>query len=640
MPLPGYGLLVGKPVASRPQRHGHAHWLAMVNPGLPGHPPYRVGVNLESTAADGSPELQYQIVGVASDGTSPLKSLADKLRTNGTTPSFLTGPDQPALDYVRGGLLDPSAFQTVGTGANPLKAAFDAELAAAIAANGDTLLAVFGTGYPIKPGTTRSPTTGFTGIENIHMNQGTPNRIGVGSQYRENGANQDGGLIFLKADGSATAFFIKFVVQSLDTDANGNPRLSGHPAIDDHLETAKTTLTTSPAVKAALSTPQPPAANPNGFVFADPKDDATSTFEPDVDKAFNTPFVQTIAKGHARTDVPDPRLGMNVFLALTDIVGPGIPGHKVAAGVETLQFDMIGDSGAVTAAKLKGSMAVGDLMTDMALTSPPAFCYHVGDVVYYYGEKQFYYGQFAEVFKDYPAPIFAIPGNHDALTYEQSQIPLQSFRDAFCTEKAAPWDGFGGVQRSTMTQPGVFFTLDAPLVSIIGLYSNAAESGGWLNDKQYAFLLGELTRLRADRVAKNKAIVLAIHHLPKWFLNDPTSVALDAIFQKAGVWPDAVVVGHAHLYQRIVRQQGEEKAPANIPYFVNGGGGYGIVATQKSGGRYLTTLEPAMQAFVPEEGFLRVTAQKDATALTLRFDYHSVKHALTDPPSDTYTVTI
>jgi len=237
MPLPGYGLLVGKPVASRPQRHGHAHWLAMVNPGLPGHPPYRVGVNLESTAADGSPELQYQIVGVASDGTSPLKSLADKLRTNGTTPSFLTGPDQPALDYVRGGLLDPSAFQTVGTGANPLKAAFDAELAAAIAANGDTLLAVFGTGYPIKPGTTRSPTTGFTGIENIHMNQGTPNRIGVGSQYRENGANQDGGLIFLKADGSATAFFIKFVVQSLDTDANGNPRLSGHPAIDDHLET-------------------------------------------------------------------------------------------------------------------------------------------------------------------------------------------------------------------------------------------------------------------------------------------------------------------------------------------------------------------------------------------------------------------
>ena len=47
-----------------------------------------------------------------------------------------------------------------------------------------------------------------------------------------------------------------------------------------------------------------------------------------------------------------------------------------------------------------------------------------------------------------------------------------------------------------------------------------------------------------------------------------------------------------------------------------------------------------MQAFVPEEGFLRVTAQKDATALTLRFDYHSVKHALTDPPSDTYTVTI
>ena len=29
--------------------------------------------------------------------------------------------------------------------------------------------------------------------------------------------------------------------------------------------------------------------------------------------------------------------------------------------------------------------------------------------------------------------------------------------------------------RSAMTQPGVYFTLDAPMVSIIGLYSNVLE---------------------------------------------------------------------------------------------------------------------------------------------------------------------
>jgi hypothetical protein len=43
----------------------------------------------------------------------------------------------------------------------------------------------------------------------------------------------------------------------------------------------------------------------------------------------------------------------------------------------------------------------------------PAFFYHLGDVVYYYGEASEYYPQFYEPYVHYPAPIFAIPGNHD-----------------------------------------------------------------------------------------------------------------------------------------------------------------------------------------------------------------------------------
>jgi hypothetical protein len=31
-----------------------------------------------------------------------------------------------------------------------------------------------------------------------------------------------------------------------------------------------------------------------------------------------------------------------------------------------------------------------------------------------------------------------------------------------------------GIKRTTMAQPGFYFTLDAPLVSIIGLYSNCS----------------------------------------------------------------------------------------------------------------------------------------------------------------------
>ena len=35
--------------------------------------------------------------------------------------------------------------------------------------------------------------------------------------------------------------------------------------------------------------------------------------------------------------------------------------------------------------------------------------------------------------------------------------------------------------RSTMNQPGVYFTLDAPFVSIVGLYTNALDGPGILS---------------------------------------------------------------------------------------------------------------------------------------------------------------
>jgi uncharacterized protein YukJ len=631
MTLPTYGLLIGRPVASRPQAGGHPHWLVMVQPSLKNHPAYRVAVNLASTEPGAPPEITYQIIDVAADGTGGTQGLRDliaRLRGVGAMDSFQTGGGLPALDFVRGGLLDPASFQAIAAGANPLKDAFQQALDAAIQADeAGGLLAVFGTGYPVKPGASGPPSTGYTGVDNIHMNQGAFNQVGAGNYYLENGPNQDGGLIFLAKDGSAKAFFVKFQTQSLDTDDKGNPTTTGSPAVDDHMAASKAVLHAAPAVMAALTAPATPLGAPTGYIFSDPDQDAVETYVPDVDTHFHTPFVQEIAGGQQRTPVPSPRPGVPANMDLASIVGAGAPGYTNTGGVQTLQFDLIGDSGAVTAAKLVGATSVGDLMTAMAKQSPPAFCFHVGDVVYYYGEKQFYYGQFAEVFKDYPAPIFAIPGNHDALTFDPTQTPMESFLAAFCAETPGTWDGFGGVRRSTMTQPGVYFTLDTPLVSIIGLYSNAGESGGWLNDQQYAFLLGELQRLKPLHDAKERAVILAIHHLPKWFpkAKDPTSAALDAHFAQAGLWPDAVVVGHAHLYQRVVRPNGLAGAPRDIPYMVNGAGGYGIVATQKSGGAYLDTLPASYATVVDEEGFLRATVTKTAAKFTLQFDYHSAK---------------
>jgi uncharacterized protein YukJ len=640
MPLPAYGLLVGKITGSRPTNPGHAHWLLMVQPDAPGHPPYRVAVNLE---AAGRQDLESQVIAVEADGSPALKALVTELRRRGATLSFLTGPGLPALDFVRGGLIDPADFPSAPAGETP-ETAFEATLGEAMETKG-ALLAVFGSGYPIKAGSHGSPSTGYTGVENIHMNQGTLNKTGSPAPYRENGPDQDGGLIFLLPD-RAMAFFVKFKSQSVETDRNGNPLTTGIAEIDAAVPQVKALLAAHPAVTAALEEAKAVAATPfetetpAGFVFADPgPDDITGHFMVDDDAGVSqTPFVMTYAKGQTRGPVPNPR-GYPT-LKLSDVVGAAVPGYsKSPNGDETIAFDLIGDSGATTQAKLKGETSVGDLMTAGAHASPPAFLYHVGDVVYFYGEKQFYYGQFADVFKDYPAPIFAIPGNHDGIIHEASMVSLESFQAAFCAAAPGRWDGFGGILRSTMTQPGVFFTLDAPLVSIVGLYSNCGESLGWLDPQQYAFLQTELARLKALRDAgEARAVILAVHHFPRWFptatSKDPMSVQLDAICDAAGLWPDAVVAGHAHLYQRIVRQT---VAGRDIPYFVNGGGGYGIMALEQLGKPYLRSAAPPPNATLFEEGYLRATVSKTGGKATLAFAYNGVKHA-TANPVDTCTI--
>ena len=77
-----------------------------------------------------------------------------------------------------------------------------------------------------------------------------------------------------------------------------------------------------------------------------------------------------------------------------------------------------------------------------------------------------------------------------------------------------------------MTQPGVYFTLDAPHVSIIGLYSNVLEHPGVISsqsghfalpDDQLTFLASELARLKPEREDVKRAIVLAVHHPPVSF---------------------------------------------------------------------------------------------------------------------------
>ena len=126
----------------------------------------------------------------------------------------------------------------------------------------------------------------------------------------------------------------------------------------------------------------------------------------------------------------------------------------------------------------------------------------------------FYYDQFYDPYRDYPAPIFAIPGNHDGMVAPNSSaVTLDAFRSNFCTAGAPPHrtPEAGELPRTAQVQPGVFFTLEAPFVRILGLYSNCLEDPGIistqggtypeLSDAQLVFLKSALQRIKTEKYA-------------------------------------------------------------------------------------------------------------------------------------------
>jgi predicted phosphodiesterase len=104
----------------------------------------------------------------------------------------------------------------------------------------------------------------------------------------------------------------------------------------------------------------------------------------------------------------------------------------------SITFHCVGDTGGIH--EPQNQFAVADAMAaDLAGKSyqsgKPAFFYHLGDVVYYLGQEQYYYEQFYDPYRDYDAPIFAIPGNHDGMVSPSlEQKTLEGFLDNFCTD--------------------------------------------------------------------------------------------------------------------------------------------------------------------------------------------------------------
>jgi hypothetical protein len=138
---------------------------------------------------------------------------------------------------------------------------------------------------------------------------------------------------------------------------------------------------------------------------------------------------------------------------------------------EGFSFHTVGNTGGIRNPAFQQSVAnamVNDFKSNHVKVKPK-FLYHLGDIVYYHGESSHYHRQFYEPYKCYPAPIFAIPGNHDGSVNPHYKEPsLYSFVNNFCVTGRKPTRKAGDIQRDALTQPNVYWTLEAPFVRIMG----------------------------------------------------------------------------------------------------------------------------------------------------------------------------
>lgn len=333
--------------------------------------------------------------------------------------------------------------------------------------------------------------------------------------------------------------------------------------------------------------------SPTGFETEHPSDNATYA---EVKKLLTKEVVA----------IPKSRAADDALVNLQDAYGSN-HGPLVIGKIKTAKkiiFHACGDSGASEARKYRNELKVSDQVTiDCAQSDEanrPAFLFHLGDVVYNFGESQYYYDQFYDAFRNYPAPIFAIPGNHDSFVVPDTpddQKPLAIFQRNFCAEHRVITNEARSLHRTAMIQPGVYFTLDAPFVRVIGLFSNALEDPGvisnedgkWpvVNNDQLDFLSAQLKRIKTENY--KGAVLLAVHHPPYTYMPPPKKGAggnhspsvvmlsqIDEVCLKEGVYPHAVLSAHAHNYQRYTRTIQFGGREIDVPFIVCGDGGHNV----------------------------------------------------------------
>ncbi|HEY0757773.1 MAG TPA: metallophosphoesterase [Acidisarcina sp.] len=340
------------------------------------------------------------------------------------------------------------------------------------------------------------------------------------------------------------------------------------------------------------------------------------------------------------------------ILALSQVLGSAGPARVAAVeAAGQIVFHAVGDTGSVKGPATQSVVAdkmVTDF-TEMNAADVPAFYFHLGDVVYSFGEGKYYYDQFYEPYREYPAPILAIAGNHDGVVYSGDPAPtLDAFLRNFCSPAPVRTPEAGTLLRTSMIQPGVFFTFDAPFIRILALYSNVLEDPGVISseanstspvdDRQLTFLTAALSRAKKENYAG--AVVIAVHHPPFTFgsvhSGSPRMLQdIDAAIASAGFAPHAILSGHAHNYQRFTRTVGATQ----VPYIIAGDGGHAVNPIQQNiNGTPLRTPLPVSSTLTFENyddadfGYLRIVVDSQ----TLRIEYHPASGGPNQKTPDDY----
>ena len=421
-----------------------------------------------------------------------------------------------------------------------------------------------------------------------------------------------------------------------------------------------------PGGAASPSPPVPSAPSPRTLdvpVFAQPEATADpSTFKikhPSDGAAYKA--IDQLNREHKLQPMPFPLPrgpGLEPVLSLADVFGGNQRALNNIQQNGQIVFHATGDCGSTRGPKTQNEVTdkmIGDF-NEADLKEVPQFALLLGDIVYSFGESQYYYDQFYEPYRNYPAPVLAVAGNHDGMISPLAHATsLDAYLRNFC---ANPAGGFtvtaeaGGLSRTAQIQPGVFFTFDAPFVRILVFYSNTLEDPGVIADDtighaQLDFLKTALQRVKSEKYA---GALLFAHHHPPYAIGGQHSSStqlrqqMDAVCSQLGIWPHAVLAGHAHSYQRFTRHRSDG---TEIPYIVCGNGGHNVQKLLGQGGQPLRAPQILQQKSASDDavtfenyddvdfGYLRLIVDPNQ----LRIEYHPASDTTqAKAPDDSVTI--